>query len=235
MNVRIASLVKDEADRFLPQLLPVWRELGEVWVQIDGATADVEAHVELLEQHGCKYTFYDGTMEDCEWAARKHLWDWVSQGAEWVVHMDADHMPAGDFRPHLKGSAVNFRVYDMWSEDKYRQDAWWRVRPWWLAINVEHYQEHDWHWSTRNWHSGHLPLNASDVGPAWDIPRECSLLHYGYASAALRERHHAAYMARQDSLTDAEIFHAHTILTDNPPMYPLPFEPDWELSLDGIK
>lgn len=230
MNVRIATIVKDESDRFLPQLLPIWRELGEVWCMIDGTSSDIEATQALCEEHGAKCTVFDGHMDGNEWAARKALWDWVTPGAEWVVHMDADHCPAGDFRPHLKGRRVSFWVFDMWSQSEYRSDAWWKVRPWWGAVNVADSQDKEWIWSERGWHSGHLPLNASDLGPAHELPRECGLLHYGYATDELRAQHHAAYMARSGCLTQPEVFHAQTIIMPARTI-PLDFEPEWRLDL----
>ena len=236
MNIRIASLVKDEADRMLPQLLPIWRELGEVWVQIDGGTKDVQAHIDLLEEHDCRYTFFDGTMEGHEWSARKHLWDWVTCTGEpeWIVHLDADHMPAGDFRPYLKFNRVAFHVFDMWSATHYREDEWWRVAPWWGAVNVKNFRDYDWYWSTRGWHSGHLPLNIGAAGPEAVMPLDVSVLHYGYATPRLREQHHAAYMARHKVLTPQELAHAQTIVDEEPRIRPLPFEPKWELDMEGF-
>lgn len=231
--IRILSLVKNEADRFLPELLPIWRSLGEVWVQIDADCEQKDETIALLEANDCRWTHYEGTMEGEEWLARKHLFDWGTPGADWIVHLDADHLPAGDFTPILDATparTARFYLYDMWSDSEYREDGvYWMVRPWWRAIRIGKLPKRDWTWSRRGWHSGHLPLDiAGYATPEVVVPRDLGILHLGYATPEARTEHHAAYMKRQRVLTDRELFHAQTIIKPARKV-PLPFEPKWSV------
>ncbi len=237
-HVTIASVVKNEAARFLPQLLPIWCELAHRVRVVDNGSTD--GTLNLLRQHPHVEVCHVRTpMDGNEWVVRKALFDFATKGSEWVVFLDADQVPASDFREHLPPNAVGARffVYDMWDETHYREDAWWRghTRAWWGAINALRAEPKvDWVWHERGWHSGHLPSNAWQIGRFVEMPRECSILHYGYATPKLRERHYAAYKARGDHLTEREAFHARTIKDARPRVRELPFQPTWKLSLEGL-
>lgn len=230
MNLRITTLAKNESDRFLSQLLPIWRQLGEVWCMIDGTSHDVEATIELCEAHGCAHTVYKDGWTHGESPMRQAQFDWVRPGAEWVVHLDADHCPAGDFRPHLHGKRVKFYVFDMWNASQYRSDRWWRVRPWWEAVNLSD-SDLEWTWTGRHLHGGHLPSNVNKLVPAYEVPRECGLLHFGYSTPELRSEHHRFYMDRSEHLSKSQLFHADTIISPNPRLKDLDFEPEWRVKL----
>jgi len=229
MTLTIASIVKNEADRFLPRALACWAEIADRIVVLDNGSTD--GTTDLLNEAGCEWSKLAVPMDGSEWLARKALWDKAVPGSEWIVHLDADHSVAGDFRPHLTGKKVGFRVYDMWSPTEYRSDAWWQghARPWWLALNVADEQDRAWTWNKRGWHSGHVPSDTSFMGKATEIPRECSILHYGYATPELRKRHYAAYVARSGVLKPDEVFHASTIVDECPRVEELPFTPTWTL------
>lgn len=230
--VRIATLAKNESERFLPQLLPIWAQLGEVWCLIDGTSDDVEATQALCDEHGARHEVFDAGWAGGEQPMRRAQWEWVTPGAEWVVHMDADHCPAGDFRPHLAGNRVSLWVFDMWGPGVYRHDGWkWMARPWWHAVRVSDFQHHDWLWSTKHLHGGHLPLNEDDFGPVTPLPSSCGLLHYGYATPELRRLHHDWYMQHESVLSPQELAQARSIVFPDPPRHRLGFEPTWTLTL----
>ena len=226
MTVTIASVVKN-AEEFLPRALECWKAVSDRVRIVDNGSTD--GTIDILKGAGVEWTSCFTPMEGNEWRVRKALWDYASEDAEWVVHLDHDHVVADDFRPFLLGNAVQFRVYDMWSPTEYRQDAWWRVRPWWKAINVSEFADTRWVWNERGWHSGHLPMNAAVTGRVQTIPVRSSILHYGYATPELRESHHAAYMARSEHLSDSELAHAKTIIDPEPRTVELPFKPRWTL------
>lgn len=229
MDVTIATIVKNEAGRWLDKALTAWKELEPARiVAVDNGSTD--STVEILESHGCEVHSFTTPMDGNESAAREFLWNKAIEGSEWVVHLDADHVPAGDFRPHLQGNRVGFYVYDMWNADQYRDDMWWRghTKAWWQAVRVADVKM-DWTWSGRGWHSGHLPTNAGEIRPFAVIPRECAILHYAYATHDARQQHYHRYMARAEHLSDGELYHATTIIDEYPRLLELPFEPRWPL------
>lgn len=227
MNVTIATIVKNEADRFLPDALECWTAVSDRVVAVDNGSTD--ATLDILSAFGAEVHHFEPPMDGNEAEARAFLWQKAVQGADWVVHLDADQVVAADFRPHLTGDRVAFPVFDMWSPTEYRSDRWWKVRPWWTALRVKNKADQPWKWPDRGWHSGHVPQNLDMFGPPSAIPHTCGVLHYGYATPELRERHFDAYMARRDVLTPLELMHARTILDEDPDVVKLPFEPRWRL------
>jgi hypothetical protein len=148
--------------------------------------------------------------------------------------LDADQVPSCDPRPHLREPVACFRVYDLWSDDTYREDAWWtgHQRCWWPAVHVpslpaDFVDE----WPARGWHSGHVPMNLPGERHA---VQDCSILHYAYSSPELRAQKAAMYAELAPHLTKAEQFHARTITIPRPVTKPLPFEPQWRLTMGDV-
>lgn len=235
MGVTVATIVKNEADRFLPRALECWTAVSDRIVAVDNGSTDATS--DILSDSGAEVHAFETPMDGKEHLARAFLWGKALESTpdgDWIVWLDADQCVAGDFRPDLAQTERNravFRVYDLWTPTAYRSDAWWRVRPWWQAVRMcEKAREATWTWPDRGWHSGHVPMNAASMfGVAHEVRDDCSVLHYGYATPELRERHAAAYEARKDVLTDAELFHARTITDHCPRLKSLHLEPRWRL------
>jgi hypothetical protein len=230
MHLTIATIVRNEAQRFLPSALEAWRQFADrIVVLDDGSTDDTVA---LCEAAGCEVHRASARMFGNEWKARRELWQYATAGADWVLHLDADQVPSCDPRPFLKAPVSYFRVYDLWSENTYREDAWWtgHQRCWWPAVHVPSLPaDFKDEWPERGWHSGHVPVNIPREGHPVD---GCAILHYAYTTAELRLNQAAKYEALGEAghLTAQERFHAKTILTPNPHTKLLPFEVKWPLT-----
>jgi hypothetical protein len=224
-HVTIASLVLNEAE-WLGKALECWGALADRICVLDNGSTDGTR--DILNEAGVDWLIEKEPMWGNEWPARKRLWDFASEGADWVVHIDGDQCFAGDFRPHLRGNLVRFTVFDLWSPDEFRLDDWWTPSPWWKAGRVKRYQGRKWTWNERGLHVGHMPID--DVfGKPHDLPAEVGILHYAYVTPERREAKLDAYMGRRDQLTPAETYHARTILAPEPNTEPLPFTPTWRL------
>lgn len=228
----VASIVRNEADRFLPSALEAWGEFADRIVVLDDGSTD--ATPDILKAADVEYHRQEPLMAGAEWKARRKLWRLASEDADWVLHLDADQVPSCDPRPHLEPPVSAFRVYDLWSEDTYRSDAWWtgHKRCWWPSVHVPSlpggFTDE---WPERGWHSGHVPANVP--GPVHPV-QGCAILHYAYASPELREEKAAMYDDLAPHLTEQERFHASTITTPNPRTEPLPFTPEWPLSRASV-
>ena len=173
-------------------------------------------------------------MQGNEWKVRKLLYDLATlRGEGWVLWLDADQILSSNPRPHLSGDSCAFKVFDMWSETHYREDAWWRghIQNWWWGVNADKMADFEAEWPERGWHSGHVPRNLPDhARNPTQMPIECSILHYAYTTEELRAKKVALYKALEPSLTQREIGHARTI-----PMKchtkPLPLTPEYAVDL----
>lgn len=235
MHLTVASIMRNEADRFLPSWLEAVTQFADRIVVLDDGSTDGTA--ELLAGEQVNVVSRPAQMFGNEWAARRDLWRAATNDAPgWVLWLDADQIPSNDPREVLPENAqyATFRVFDLWSDDTYREDAWWtgHMRHWWPAVNMR-WLPHDFvdEWPNRGWHSGHVPMNLPQ-GPTWQAVG-CAILHYAYSSPELRAQKAAMYGALASHLTQKERFHAKTITVPNPVTKPLPFEPTWRLYITG--
>jgi len=227
MNITIATTVKD-AGWFLERTLPCW-EWADRIVAVDNGSSD--GTLDLLHQYKAEVHHYDTPMKGNEWKVRKVLYELAMLRSDWVLWLDADQILASDPRKHLKEPAVRFRVFDMWSETTYRDDAWWKghVKAWWWGLYAPAFEGLDAKWAERGWHSGHIPANIESL--SYEMPLECSVLHYAYFTEELRAKKQALYAELDPHLSPKEQFHAKTIGW-KARQVELPFTPEYSLAQD---
>ena len=236
MSLVVAALVKNEANRYLPQALDAWGTFADEIVILDDNSDD--GTYELCEEFGCETARRE--TEDAAWGhespARKELYERaMAQKSDWVLWLDADMVPADDPRvlcnPWL--DSVAFPLFDLWSQEDdgelyYRSDKYWtgHVRPriWMIRPPLGDGAR----WSGRGIHCGHLPSNLSFQRPAV-APNDYGLLHYAYLDPLDREAKTEVYLKCEELLRPAERMHAATIADPTPNLKLLPFEPRWHL------
>jgi hypothetical protein len=214
--VTVATLVKNELDRFLPSWMDAVEQFADRVVIIDNGSTDGSG--EYLKERGCEVTKGD-YPPDRLGAGKQAVFDKALDGSEWVVCIDADQIPANDFRPYLEGNWAAFNVYDLWSSSHYRVDGMWTAhkRWFWHIINVKDLQGYDWKWGNPGWHGSHCPMNVHDLGDApLILPPECGLLHYAYTTADFRKSKWKHYIKMSGQLTASEREHALSIQTPVP-------------------
>lgn len=221
MKLVVASVVRNEADRYLRSALDCWLDFADEVVVLDDGSTD--GTVELCRSVGATVHEREGApLWGDEGRVRQELYGHVmASKPDWVLWLDADMCPSSDPRVHMDGcQGLAFRLYDLWGPRVYRCDGLWKAHerhhPW--AVNAW-YLPVDGRYSERGIHAGHLPLNHG-VQAFRGLNEHCVLLHYGYADAGDRlekeqrylpldlhpvERAHALSINREATLAELEI------------------------------
>ena len=212
-----ALLVRNEADKYLEQVLTRCLEFSDSVLVLDDNSTDGSDR--LAWRLGCEVQRWTGaTMWGTESPARAALWDWGAQEAKdgWLLICDADMILHGDPRPLTLTKQYNswaLVLYDMWDGPHYRCDSFWRghefPRPWMFkpsAIGLEAPI-----WPDRGIHTGHAPMNFPLRTGVLDN-RLYYYIHGAYWTPELRAQKHQQYMAKSDQLSSFETAHANSIL-----------------------
>lgn len=231
MGLAVASMVRNEAKRYLPSALDAWGSFADEIVLLDDNSNDETR--ELAESRGICYFRWDGLPAwGNEVKPRKRLWQLATESrCDHILVLDADMVPAKNPKELIFNGVdgVAFTLFDLWQCDPplYRSDGMWRgheVPRLWLVRNP---RDSSGSWSERGIHCGHFPyLKLDRVVRA---PREYALLHYGYATPDDRKEKSLRYHAEGGQLTMSEWTHAASILDADPNLLPLDIEVTWPL------
>lgn len=231
-RILIASIVKNEAHKFLASALDVWHEIADEVLVVDDASEDETP--ELVRASGATLVRKDVHLWGDEANARHALWEEAvarTDEGDYIFVLDADMVPAEDPREFLTGEpdALAFVLYDLWSPHAYREDFYWQAHKRHRIWCVRRPSDREWEWPELHIHSGHLPLNL-DIESVYHLPEEYGILHYAYSSHALRTTKHAQYASVREHLSGFQQSHARSILDDEPTLHPLPFTPRFKLT-----
>ena len=212
-----ALLVRNEADKYLEQVLTRCLEFSDSVLVLDDNSTDGSDR--LAWRLGCEVQRWTGaTMWGTESPARAALWDWGAQEAKdgWLLICDADMILHGDPRPLTLTKQYNswsFVLYDLWdSPTTYRTDGYWQghlhPRPWLFRPARLGYDTPI--WPDRGLHVGHAPANAI-LRSGICHPEHLSWMHLAYMEQPNRLRKHQQYLAKSEILTPFERAHAMSV------------------------
>lgn len=197
-----AMLVRNEAGRWLEQVLGQMQQVCDSVVVLDDASTD--ATPAICRRMGAAVH----TCEESLWATnevllRRRLWELAAAEAGpggWVLNLDADETmeprsldwlrPLLPLAEYSGADALVFRLFDMWSETHYRDDRWWTAhrRLWPMLVQVDAARAY--RWPDRALHCGRFPENA--VTRVYDSGLR--LQHWGWSRPEDRLRKHERYV-----------------------------------------
>ena len=238
MALHVASMIRNEADRFLAPALDAWNQFADSLIVLDDGSTDDSR--EICARAGAYVVDAEGG--EVAWGReapkRARLFDvaWdVARIGDYILVLDADMVPARNPRTLMssEADAIFFVLFDLWSLAPltYREDDFWQghLHPRLWMVRKTHAKKTPWEWSARGVHCGHFPTNLTATSHAF-APRDFALLHHAYVTPELRESKYVAYASVASHLSEGEIAHARSILDDSPNTYALDFDPEYHLA-----
>jgi glycosyltransferase involved in cell wall biosynthesis len=211
--------VRNEADRFLPQVLSQLEQLCDGVVVYDDASTDGTA--DLCRRHA-KVELHQGKeplLGVNEAALRRRLWHLVAaRRPDWVLALDGDELFEERAEDELRQltqqadyDAVAFRIFDFWkSETHVRVDGAWN--PWerFSPLLVRYLPELGDAWYDQPIHCGRFPLAYRDRSTYYSHLR---VRHYGWSRGEDHLRKYLFYRKRDLAVHKKVSAHTESVLS----------------------
>ncbi|MEK4850791.1 glycosyltransferase family 2 protein [Paenibacillus sp. FSL H7-0756] len=200
-KLTLTMIVKNEATRFLRQILEEHRKyIDEAVIIDDGSTDDTAELVkEVLKGIPLKLIHNPVSRFNNESELRKQQWEAVvATGPEWILNLDGDEIFEPGFAEEVDSllrtencDLFCFRLYDFWDDNHYREDKYWRAHLRYRPFLVRYRKDFTYLWNNLPQHSGRLPENI------WELPHQLSnlrLKHLGWSKLEFRLEKYIRYM-----------------------------------------
>lgn len=172
-RITLAMLVRNEAGRYLERVLENAALYIDSAVILDDASEDDTVEVCRRVLGSIPLTLVSN-KEPCfnnEIVLRKQLWEMaVGTGPDWILILDADEVfedsAPGVLRELAQRPGIyyySFRLYDMWDEHLYREDAYWCAHKWYRPFMVRYVPGFNYLWKETPQHCGRLPQNVQEL------------------------------------------------------------------------
>lgn len=192
-RITLAMLVGNEADRYLERVLEQAVQYANNAVILDDASDDDTVAVCRRVLHSIPLTLVSNKEPSFgnEIVLRKQLWELaVGTDPDWILILDADEefedravwkLPALAANPET--DVYLFRLYDMWAEGYYREDAYWRAHHYYRPFMVRYIPGFRYEWHETPQHCGRFPKNITELRAATSDLR---VKHLGWMKPADR-------------------------------------------------
>ena len=225
MKIHGMLLVRNEVDRWLHNYLDQHDTLVDRLIVLDDASTDGSDNI--CRDYGANvYSFFNKTSlwESNELALRKELWRLTTEQAndgDWILCLDADELFVSGHMEYIKYlckvlpigvNGIGFRLHDMWSDTKYRDDEHWQAHKYLWPMMVRYRKGFDYQWLEKPLHCGRFPANASNSCYPTMIP----IKHMGWSREADREKKFERYMRIDPCGENGILAQYQSIMDENP-------------------
>lgn len=172
-TITLAMLVRNEAGRYLERVLRHAARYIDRAVILDDASEDSTPEVCRRVLEGIPLTLVSNREPSFhnEVTLRRQLWELaVSTRPDWILILDADEIfeerAVGELRRLAADPEVEvyyFRLFDMWDEEHYREDAWWRAHHFYRPFMVRYVPGFPYRWLETPQHCGRFPCNITEL------------------------------------------------------------------------
>lgn len=173
-KITLAMLVRNESQRYLEIVLKQAREYIDHAVILDDASEDntVELCRELLTEIPLTLFSNEEPMFHNEISLRKQLWELtLSTNPEWIIILDADELFEESAPKQLRELLAHsldidffsFRLFDLWTENHYREDQLWQAHKWYRPFVVRNIPNFTAEWQETPQHCGRFPKNIINL------------------------------------------------------------------------
>ncbi|CEJ06096.1 Glycosyl transferase, group 2 protein [Acididesulfobacillus acetoxydans] len=199
-RLTLAMLVRNEADRYLSQVLRQASQYINSAVILDDASEDCSAEICRRELADLPLTLVSNPEPGFqnEINLRKQLWNLACETSpEWILILDADEIFEEKAAASLRGLLTDpeafffaFRLYDMWAEGFYREDTYWNAHHTYRPFLVRYQAGLSYQWRETPQHCGRFPLTVLEFpGKRSDL----RVKHLGWQRPSDRLRKYERY------------------------------------------
>lgn len=187
-KLTLSMVVKNEENRYLKRVLQSAKEYIDEAVIIDDGSTDRTVDIIKETLRDIKVTIIQNTESvfSTEWKLRRQQWEeTIKTNPDWILFLDADEIFEDKFNVEVRAlladksvDVYSFRLYDMWSEDKYREDRYWNAHKSFRPFLIRYQKNFQYKFNERNQHCGRMPENVTE------LPQKISnlrLKHYGWS------------------------------------------------------
>lgn len=200
-KLTLSMIVKNEADRYLPQALEKHRSYIDEAVIIDDGSTDnsIEICQEILEGLPLHLVQNETSQFSNEYKLRKQQWEaTASKQPEWILNLDADELFEDRFSEQVAGilsqntyDAMYFRLYDMWDETHFREDSYWKAHQFYRPFMIHYNPKLTYTWLETAQHCGRFPVEIYHFSYFCHPAR---IKHFGWATESDRKKKYERYL-----------------------------------------
>ena len=187
-KLTLSMVIKNEADRYLRVVLDELKHyIDEAVIIDDGSTDDsVQICYEVLEEIPIYLVQNRLSKFSNEIDLRKQQWEeTIKTNPDWILNLDADECFEKKFRTEITKlinqaeiDVYNFRLYDFWDENHYREDQYWCAHFTYRPFLIRYKEDIEYKWKETAQHCGRFPINIIDLPSATSSLR---LKHFGWS------------------------------------------------------